>query len=374
MKILLILALAACSSVSTTTGEPQSAGNCQPDGTGCECPMPESPIIIDLDGDGLDLTGPAEGVDFTLVPNQLRRWGWPRSGRDAFLVRDDNGNGVVDDGTEMFGNLSPQTPSSEPNGFRALRWYDVPERGGNSDGVLNAEDAAWSTLMVWSDADHDGVSIGELAPIDSTGIIGFDVVNVIGPIRRVDENGNDYRFSAVVFTRPSSPVPGYVSDIWLPVQDVASDDASGWVECTAWVYAINRDVFNRGEGLDMCDNNAVNEHDNDSNNMLDGVHWDFNGVRWLGEVRRVVSKATAAASSRQWAIDRASQVLEQLVLFDSGNPGQMCMRLPYPHHTEELEDVPASPPYDAYGDFGPPFRYRVKCVPTRSPGGGCGLR
>jgi hypothetical protein len=93
--------------------------------TGCGNP---DPIIIDAKDKGFHLTDAGHGVRFTFVPSQppmQMAWTDATFG-NGFLVLDRNGNGIIDDGTELFGNLTPQPPTAAPNGYLALAVFDDP--------------------------------------------------------------------------------------------------------------------------------------------------------------------------------------------------------------------------------------------------------
>ena len=120
-----------------------------------------SPLVLDLDGNGLALASKYYGVEFDINADGTRdRIGWTASdSHDGLLWLDLDRNGRADDGSELFGTSTRLHDGGlAANGFEALAQYDDPERGGNGDGQIDRDDRIWPFLHLWIDTDHDGIT------------------------------------------------------------------------------------------------------------------------------------------------------------------------------------------------------------------------
>lgn len=104
------------------------------------------PLVLDLDGDGIELTRTEDGVEFDIDGDGVKEQTAFIKGDDALLYLDQNGNGTVDNGKELFGDQE-----GDANGYSELARYDE-----NNDGKIDDLDAIYTELRLWQDKNQDG--------------------------------------------------------------------------------------------------------------------------------------------------------------------------------------------------------------------------
>lgn len=188
------------------------------------------PIVLDLDGNGIELTPRAtSNVYFDMDGDGIKeQTGWVKP-TDGLLAIDSNANGQIDNINELIGDLGR-------SGFAELISYDL-----NNDRVINTNDSIWSQFRVWLDSNSNGITdTGELRTLASLNIrsidLGYTAVNFTAEGNRIHEQ------SIFEYTNGTT---GLVADIWF---DVSNVDTNSSVRLTGNLTVDNLpDIRGRGD-------------------------------------------------------------------------------------------------------------------------------
>jgi hypothetical protein len=200
-----------------------------------------SPIVLDLNGDGVHTTSIAQGVQFDLFATGSKvTTGWVDA-TDGLLALDRNSNGSIDDGSELFGTSTTlANGQNASNGYEALAQLDA-----NADGVIDAKDAAYSNLKVWVDANGDGVSeSGELKSLASLNVAS---INVNGDKTAAKDNGNWIGMQST-FTKTDGSTAA-TGDVWFTTDKSAAEAAATATSLSSKVGSMVQAMtaFNAGD-------------------------------------------------------------------------------------------------------------------------------
>ena len=190
--------------VQTTTVSSSSAIHVRIEfSSGAQQPTQQSdPLVIDLAGNGINLTSAPNGVHFDINGDGKSERTAFVQGDDAFLVYDRNGNGRIDGGRELFGDQN-----GARNGFEELRRYDD-----NADGIIDKKDSIFQSLRLLNDMNSDGMVAGtEISTLDESGIASISLQTAQ---RSQDDGKGNTLAEKAAYTRTNGST-GEIADAWV---------------------------------------------------------------------------------------------------------------------------------------------------------------
>lgn len=199
-----------------------------------------SPLVLDLDGDGVETISSEQGVYFDHAGDGFaEKTGWV-SPDDGLLAIDLNNDGKIDNGTELFGNNTRlSNGETAANGFEALKEYDS-----NSDGVIDEFDRDFQALKVWQDLNLDGKTQDlELKTLEELGITSINT----DYSDQAQQQHDNQLIQTGSFANADSPSNELV-DVWFQTDEAQSiyqgsststDQLSDYPDIKGWGYVAN---------------------------------------------------------------------------------------------------------------------------------------
>lgn len=181
-----------------------------------------APVVLDLDGDGIELVAESDShAWFDVTGDGTRhRTGWVGQD-DGLLAIDDNGNGKIDSGHEVA--FSSWTTATDTDLAALAAVFDT-----NHDGRLNAADTRFGAFRLWQDANGNGESdAGELKTLAAAGITAINLT----PTKVDYHSGGNQLAGFATFDRANG-THGWAGDVAFGYDDVGytSSVQSGYVK------------------------------------------------------------------------------------------------------------------------------------------------
>ncbi len=210
------------SSISSEMDLIQSLQNLFTDSNGIAPPPRRDPLMLDLDGDGIETVASTNGAYFDHDGNGFaERTGWAGSD-DGLLVLDRDSDGIINNGTELFGDQTIlQNGQTASNGFQALAEFDA-----NSDGRIDANDAVYTQLKIWQDLDGDGYSQAD--EMKSLSDLGIAAINTGYTNTNINDGNGNTQVQAGTFEKADSTT-GQIGGFMLQ-RDTAYTIAGEWLD------------------------------------------------------------------------------------------------------------------------------------------------
>lgn len=208
-----------------------------------------SPLVLDLDGDGVELVSLANSNIYWDIDQDgfAEATGWVQAD-DGFLAIDANLDGIITDHSELFGSVAE-------DGFADLSLLDS-----NSDSVINASDAAFADLLVWRDLNQNGFSEAN----ELFSLADLDIVSINLNATAVNQTNEGHDISHVstytVDDGVSGPLNLSIVDVWFLYDDINSKFIGDYTLDLASLFTVNQ----RGYGT-LPDLFVVASEDNDLN-------------------------------------------------------------------------------------------------------------
>lgn len=206
----------SCSSDSECCNGNCAGGTCEPtfdpnNGGG------GTPVLIDVLGNGFDLTDAAGGVNFDLDRNSVsERISWTTAATDDAWIETVMVSLTMECSYLGTSRRNPHRQQVRRNGFLALAEYDKPANGGNGNGVIDRNDGVFVSLRLWQDTNHNGIS--ELSELHTLSALNVESISVdFKASKRTDEYGNQFRYRAKVKDSQGAELGRWAWDVILVV-------------------------------------------------------------------------------------------------------------------------------------------------------------